>query len=438
MQYILDFLRVGWRLCQEYRWLGGVVFIVGILMILLTNPLPPKRIRIFTYSDFPISETEQLQALGFEIEIVPTQGSLDNAHRLHESEDLAVIALIQGGALSNDEIDGFESLGSIAYEPVWTFYRKSLGIHPTRLSELRGLKIGVGPNLSGSKVVARKLFAEDGIDIDREPGFLSGKSSVEYADDLEKGLIDVVVEVNPHADPHIKRMLENPGIDLMSYRLAEAYKEKFRFIQSIKLPKGAISIHDEKPPEDIQLIATTLNVVVKQGTHPDLQTLFLVAAQQSSRNPKSLLFDSADRFPRYMDPQIPLSEAAQHFYTFGMPSTLNYFPARLAGLIDRYWVLFVGIVSVGYTLIQILLEMSKHLSRMRQKPLCERLGQIKRMTSRNAKQQLSSIELVHLRDEVQTIYDNLMKDAATFENDAEFILVLSEAEKLMERLDEVH
>lgn len=435
MEYIFDLSRASWKLCKDYRWIAGIILIVGFLMAFITDPLPPQRIKVYTYSDFPINETEQLRALGFDVEIVPTQGSLENARRLKDSKDLTNIALIQGGALTNEEVEGFESLGSIAFEPVWTFYRKSLRIHPTRLSELRGLRIGIGPNLSGSKVVARKLFAEDGIDVDHEPGFLSGKSSVEYANDLENGLIDVVVEVNPHADPHIKRMLENPEINLMSFELAEAYHQKFRFIEAITLPKGSISIHDNKPPEDINLIATTLNVVVKKGTHPDLQTLFLVAAQKSSRNPRSLLFGSAERFPRYMDPQIPLSEPAQHFYSFGLPSTLNYFPARFAGLIDRYWVLFLGVVSVGYTLIQIFLEVGDHLSRLRHKPLWERLSHIKRIPSRRDAWDLPIDEIDRLQGEIEAIHEKLMKDSDSVGHDAEFMLIVSEAEKILDRLE---
>ena len=153
MEYIFDLSRASWKLCKDYRWIAGIILIVGFLMAFITDPLPPQRIKVYTYSDFPINETEQLRALGFDVEIVPTQGSLENARRLKDSKDLTNIALIQGGALTNEEVEGFESLGSIAFEPVWTFYRKSLRIHPTRLSELRGLRIGIGPNRLLKKVV---------------------------------------------------------------------------------------------------------------------------------------------------------------------------------------------------------------------------------------------------------------------------------------------
>ncbi len=434
MAFIRDVVHILWQLIKEHLWIAMVILGCVLLLGYFTDPLPPKTIRISTYSDFPINETEYLRELGFNAEVIPTQGSVENARRLRDDKDPVDIALIQGGALNDEGIDGFESLGSIAFEPVWTFYRKALEIHPTRLSDLRGLKIALGPDLSGSKVVARRLFAEDGIDIDHEPGFLSGKSSLEYANDLEKGLIDVVVEVNPHADPHIKRLLENPSINLMSYELAEAYHQKFRFIESIVLPKGSISIHDVRPPEDVHLIATTLNVVVRKGTHPDLQTMFLIAARQVSRKPDSLLFGSAERFPRYMDTQIPLSEAAQHFYTFGMPNTLNYFPARFAGLIDRYWVLFLGIVSVGYTLIQLFLEVGSHLSRLRNKPIWERLSHIRRTISQGEAEAFLPSDIASYRSDVEAIYDRLTKDADAIEDDAQYMLLVAECEKILDRI----
>ena len=431
-----DILFILWQLLQEHRWIVGLILSASLLLIYLTDPIPPREIRISTYSDFPLTETEHLEALGLKARIIPTQGSLENAQRLKDPTNPIDIALIQGGVLSDHDIEGLETLGSIAFEPVWTFYRKSLKINPTRLSELRGLKIALGPDLSGSKVVARKLFAEDGIDIDHEPGFLSGKSSLEYAKDLEAGLIDVVVEVNPHADPHIKELLSNPEISLMSYDLAEAYHQKFRFIEAITLPKGSISIHDVIPPQDVHLIATTLNIVIDNRLHPDLQTLFLVAARQANRKPHSLLFGSADRFPRYMDPQIPLSETAQHFYAFGMPSSLHYFPARFAGFVDRYWVLFLGVLSVGYTLVQVFLELGEHLSRLRHKPLWERLSHIRRIVSqRDAQETIDPSTLKSYRNEIENIYSRLMEDSDPVGNDAEFMLIASEAEKVLERIE---
>lgn len=427
--------KTGWLARTDHRWIVGLIITTALFLGTFTNPLPPDTIRILTYSDFPLAAKDQLRSLGFNIEIIATQGSIENALRLKSTTDPVDIALIQGGALNNEQAKGLESLGSIAYEPVWTFYRRALGIHPSRLNDLRGLRIAVGPNLSGSKVVARKLFAEDGIDIDHEPGFLFGKSAVEYAEDLEKGLVDVVVEVNPHADPHIKRLLENPNISLMSYELAEAYHQKFRFIEAITLPKGSINIHDVNPPQDVHLIATTLNVLVKEDTNPDLQTIFLVASRLANRNPDSLLFGSADRFPSYMDSQIPLSQAAQHFYSFGMPPSLDYFPARFAGLVDRYWVIFLGVVSAAYTLIQILIEVAKHLSRLRHKPLWERLSQIRRIVSRKDAQALTPDILGSYREEVETIYEKLLKDSDPAGNNAEFMLIISESENILEKLD---
>ena len=162
--------------------------------------------------------------------------------------------------------------------------------------------------------------------------------------------------------------------------------------------------------------------------------MFLIAARQVSRKPDSLLFGSAERFPRYMDTQIPLSEAAQHFYTFGMPNTLNYFPARFAGLIDRYWVLFLGIVSVGYTLIQLFLEVGSHLSRLRHKPIWERLSHIRRTISQGEAEGFPPSVIASYRSDVEAIYDRLTKDADAIEDDAQYMLLVAECEKILDRI----
>jgi TRAP-type uncharacterized transport system substrate-binding protein len=54
------------------------------------------------------------------------------------------------------------SLASLYFEPLWVFHRSDLRL--TRLTDLRGKRIAVGAEQSGTKAIAMQLLADNGLD----------------------------------------------------------------------------------------------------------------------------------------------------------------------------------------------------------------------------------------------------------------------------------
>jgi TRAP-type uncharacterized transport system substrate-binding protein len=69
--------------------------------------------------------------------------------------------LIEGGILSAADTSGVESLGTVFYEPLWWFHKREiLGEEANRL---RGQRISIGPEGSGTRALSLQLLKRTGM-----------------------------------------------------------------------------------------------------------------------------------------------------------------------------------------------------------------------------------------------------------------------------------
>mgnify|MGYP006263987059 CR=1 FL=1 len=108
-------------------------------------------------------------------------GSLQNRRLLRDSKEKVDVAFVQGG--SNDgnqaangdkkeEMEDLVSLGTIAYDPVWIFYRaesaKKLGKDAvvTPQPQMRGWRVNAGVRGSGTPGITGRIFAANSVERD--------------------------------------------------------------------------------------------------------------------------------------------------------------------------------------------------------------------------------------------------------------------------------
>jgi len=80
------------------------------------------------------------------------------------------VAFVQGGVGNPDSSPMLTSLASLYFEPLWVFHRSEMRL--ARLTDLRGKRIAVGPEQSGTRAIALQLLADNALD-DREASLLS-------------------------------------------------------------------------------------------------------------------------------------------------------------------------------------------------------------------------------------------------------------------------
>ncbi len=352
------------ELIFENKLLSALVLMIFISGLYLIDPIPDRKILIAAsgkdsaYSLIAKSQQTFLKNRGVDLDIQNTQSTIRSAQLLAIPNSGVNAAFIQGGVLDDNLADQIQSLGSIAFEPVWIFYRADLDSRINRLKDLSKLRVGLGPKDGGTRVIAKKLFALNDINIDSVQNFKSDSYEGNLNDFLS-GSLDVVINVNPEIDPVINRLLHEPSAKIFELTHAAAYDKYLPFIRVVTLPAASINIADQIPPRDIALLATTTNLAVSKEMHPSLQVMLLMSTRDAQRATTSLFLSNEEKFPAYIDSSIPISEAALNFYDYGVPQTMRHLPFWFAGFIDRTWIYILSLLAIMYPLSYLNINLRK-------------------------------------------------------------------------------
>ncbi len=143
-----------------------IFFLPAILITLVgffaayqfVEPSPPRTITIATgeaggaYFEYGNLYKPLLKKNGIELKIRTTAGSLENLHLLEDKDSGIDIAFIQGGIGKLSTSKDIISIGSLYYEPLMIFCGP--GITPARITEMKGLRIAIGKEKSGTKILS--------------------------------------------------------------------------------------------------------------------------------------------------------------------------------------------------------------------------------------------------------------------------------------------
>jgi hypothetical protein len=245
------------------------------------------------------------------------------------------------------------SVGRVAYEPLWVFYTGSGTL--TRLTDLKGKRILVGPAGGGTSGLALRLLAANGVT--SETATLINRELPDYVDMLAKGEADAGFLVLAAEARTIQRLLRAPNVRLMSFANADAYTQRFPFLSRLVLREGVVDFAANIPPADTALIATTTAVLVRGDAHPALvnllaQALHEVHGQPAIEGGEAQLFQRVGEFPIANDPEFALSEEARRVYRSGAPFLQRYVPFWVATMVDRLLVSLVVLLPILIPLVR--------------------------------------------------------------------------------------
>ena len=282
------------------------------------------------------------------LEVRESAGSLANLKALTDPASGVHAGFVQGGLASSRDAPGLLSVGRIAYEPLWVFYSGSDRLE--RLTELKGKRVLVGPEGSGTSGLALRLLAANGVTA--ETATLINRELPDYVDILAKGEADAGFLVLAPEARTIQRLLRTPNVRLMSFANADAYTQRFPFLSRLELRQGVVDFAANIPAADTRLIASTAAVLVREDVHHALVTLLAQAIYEAHGQPareadgEPPLFQRAGEFPMANDPEFTLSEDARRVYRSGPPVLQRYLPFWVATMIDRLAVSLVVLVPV--------------------------------------------------------------------------------------------
>ncbi|GMQ75748.1 MAG: TAXI family TRAP transporter solute-binding subunit [Gammaproteobacteria bacterium] len=342
----------------EYLWIFGPAVLLGFIALLITyqfvDPAPPDRITIATggpqgaYYAFGQRYREILARDGVTLEVLETDGSVQNIELL-ESPDAGVdVAFVQGGTGGYARGDTLESLASVYYEPLWVFVNESESFASP--SDIIGKRISIGPEGSGTRALVLELSRDSGIDDSALViSDLTGKAAV---DALRTGSLDMVMLVASPESELVQELLRTGGVRLLGFARAEAYTRRHRYLSKLTLPEGAIDLSENLPPNDVGLLAPTANLVAKEDLHPALVDLLLQAADEVHGG--GGLFEQPGAFPSPRFVVFPLGEEARRYFTSGPPFLRRTLPFWAATLIDRLAVMLLPLIAIIIPLMRIM------------------------------------------------------------------------------------
>ena len=322
------------------------------------EPAPPRSMTIATggetgaYHAYAKRYAQLLAASGITLEVQTSAGSAENLERVSKGE--VDIAFVQGGmqdAPVDEDSESVESdlrsLGSVAYEPVWVFYRNEYRLD--KLFQLSGRRIAVGEEGSGIRGLALQLLeANDMLAKNEKLVPIDGLGAAEA---LQQGQIDAAFIVAAPESAVVQVLLRSPGVRVMSFSQADAYLRRFPFLSKIVLPRGVVDLVRDTPPRDTVLLATTANVVVREDLHPALLSLMMQAMAEV--HGKSGFFQKAGEFPAYKDHSFAPSDEATRYYKSGPPFLQRYLPFWIAVLVDRLFVLALPVIILLLPLLKV-------------------------------------------------------------------------------------
>jgi len=317
--------------------------------------MPPRTIVMATgpeggaYAALGHKYREILSRQNLRLELLATNGSVENVERLRNSKNGVSVAFVQGGTTSAAEAPEVVSLGTLFYEPFWVFSRVPPQNRPGGRTRA-GMRVSFGPASSGTNKIAHELAVAMGVDLDGTEVLELGP--VEAGEQLMKGDLDLITIVAAWDAPIVRRLLLDHSVQLRDWPRADAHVALRPYLSKLVLPRGVADLASDRPPEDVRLLAGKASLIVRDDLHPALQHLLLATASEIHGGPG--VFNRAGEFPAAEPVDLPLSEPARDYYHGGRPFLQRYLPFWLAALASRTLLVLIPIVGLLYPLFRLL------------------------------------------------------------------------------------
>ncbi|MFA6149601.1 MAG: TAXI family TRAP transporter solute-binding subunit, partial [bacterium] len=250
------------------------------------------------------------------------------------------VGFVQGGVSAGIPVDALVSLGSVFHEPLVIFYRSA--VPKDRISGLKGKRIAIGREGSGSHALALILLKANGI----EPGGATSLMALS-GEDAAQALIERKVDAaflmgDSAAPPIMRKLMRTAGIRLLDIGQADAYTRRFSYLNKFDLPMGVFDFGRNLPPRDIHLIGPMVELVARDTLHPALSDLLIETAREVHGG--ASLLQRAGEFPAPREHEFRISEDAKRFYSSGKGFFYRNLPFWLATLVDRTFVFIVPVL----------------------------------------------------------------------------------------------
>lgn len=322
---------------------GLTGLVIGFAVFWFFYSAPPRTLTITSgppgspFAKYAERYRTNLANNGVTLKILPSQGSVENLQRLENPALRVDIGFVQSGISDGTNSQNLMSLGNIAYEPLYVFYRGTTAIKS--LAELKGKRLAIGAAGSGAHSLALTLLQTNGIADDGTTRLLDLEAD-DAAQALLAGTADAVFMMSDSASSQtMHKLLRSPEIRLMNFEQADAYTRKIHYLNKLRFPEGSFDFGKNLPPQDVWLIGPTVELVARPGLNAAVSDLLLEAAQDVHGS--AAMLQNHDEFPNPTKHEFTISPDASRYYTSGKTFMYRQFQHFwMASLVKRALLIF--------------------------------------------------------------------------------------------------
>ena len=354
---------ISMKFCHYCKVVLPLALFIGLTFWLayqFVEPPPPNTVHIAAgregsaYYQFAEKYKQALAKSGVELVIHATAGTLRSLALLHKGK--AQLALIQSGVSQASPLkfeQAPQALAALSYEPMWVFHNADLQIN--YLFELKGKRLIIGEQGSGTQALARRLLAHNGIDANNSTLLNMPDEAAIKA--LNNNQADAVFLVSAIQSKTVQQLLYQKGVKLLSFRRAAAYAQAYPHLSQISLPEGVVNLLNRSklpdgvrqidlnvPKEDKHLIATTATLIASADLNAMVVRLLLREARKIHQN--QFNYDQKIKFPQACCSELVFNAAASRYLENGDSWIEGVLPFWLATLIDRLLIMLLPLLTI--------------------------------------------------------------------------------------------
>ena len=309
------------------------------------DPAPEKKLTIATgrvsgvYYQYAKRYKALLEQEGISVTIQETAGSAEVLKLLRTKQ--IDIGFVQGGVATQEDKAELKSLCSIYIEPVWFFYRASLG-EKEYLNDFSDIKISIGEEGSGTMVLVSQLLAQTDIAISDEQVKRMGTKDAYEA--FKRGDIDAFFTVISPRSTLVKEILSDPAATHLELKRIDAFTESYPFLQSYHVSEGSLDLKENIPDKDMELLATTATLVTHAEVDSLLIRLMTIKAKEHAGEHSA--------FPSGENLEIPIHEASDRYLNNGESFLEKFLPFWAASNINRLKYLLIPLLTLLFPLFK--------------------------------------------------------------------------------------
>jgi TRAP transporter TAXI family solute receptor len=382
------------------------------------------------YYDYAKRYQQNVQVEGLSLEIVSVAGSVEALQTVKDGK--ADLALVQGGVahstMPNAAEQGLHSIASLFYEPLWVFYRKELG-DINHLNALRGKRLSIGKQGSGTQVLVSQLLADN--DITANNSSLQNLLMDDAQTKLAAGEIDAMFLMTLPTAEIITKLISSPNIALMDFqRQSITYTSHYPFLNSLILGEGIIDLKNNLPDHNVTMLTTAATLVASKDIHPEHVRLFSREAHKI--HSQQGLLEKPREFPSIDHLEIPIHPIAEQYLQKGPSFLEKIFPFWLASRLDQLKVMLIPLLTLLIPLSKGIMPLYQWRIRSRIYPWYKTLSQLDR--------KLDSLDLPATEQEItrlNTLHGELANTVSVpLAHMPEFYQLRTHADHILTRLKE--